>query len=126
MSAMGQKQTSSAIVIYVRFWGKSGRSGLPPGMSGFSHKRKSAMPAKEAIYRKVGVSHTRWQKSPCLAICSGKSCGGSMICDEDPLRRRPRESTARRKRHERCVWMAKSRCGNSLGNAVLSGDGRCH
>ena len=30
-----------------------------------------------------------------------------MICDEDPLRRRPRESTARRKRQERCVWMAR-------------------
>ena len=27
--------------------------------------------------------------------------------DEDPLRRRPRESTARRKRQERCVWMAR-------------------
>ena len=32
---------------------------------------------------------------------------GLMICDEDPLRRRPRESTARRKRQERCVWMAR-------------------
>ena len=30
-----------------------------------------------------------------------------MICDEDPLRCRPRESTARRKRQERCVWMAR-------------------
>ena len=30
-----------------------------------------------------------------------------MICDEDPLRRRPRESTARRKRQERGVWMAR-------------------
>ena len=30
-----------------------------------------------------------------------------MIYDEDPLRRRPRESTARRLRHERCVWMAR-------------------
>ena len=30
-----------------------------------------------------------------------------MICDEDPLRRRPRESTARRKRQERCVWIAR-------------------
>ena len=30
-----------------------------------------------------------------------------MIYDEDPFRRRPRESTARRKRHERCVWMAR-------------------
>ena len=30
-----------------------------------------------------------------------------MICDEDPLRLRPRESTARRKRQERCVWMAR-------------------
>jgi len=28
-----------------------------------------------------------------------------MICDEDPLRRRPRQSTARRKRQERCVWI---------------------
>ncbi len=26
--------------------------------------RQFVMPAKEAIYRKVGVSHTRWQKSP--------------------------------------------------------------
>ena len=40
-----------------------------------------------------------------------------MIYDEDPLRRRPRESTARRKRHERCVWMVakltewSSKCG---------------
>ena len=31
-----------------------------------------------------------------------------MIYDEDPLRRRPRESTARRKRHERHVWMARN------------------
>ena len=30
-----------------------------------------------------------------------------MIYDEDPLQRRPRESTARRLRHERCVWMAR-------------------
>ena len=30
-----------------------------------------------------------------------------MNCDEDPLRRRPRESTARRMRHEGCVWMAR-------------------
>ena len=30
-----------------------------------------------------------------------------MNCDEDPLRRRPRESTARRKRQEGCVWMAR-------------------
>ncbi len=30
-----------------------------------------------------------------------------MICDEDPLRRRPRESTAKRKRQERCVRMAR-------------------
>jgi len=28
-----------------------------------------------------------------------------MIYDEDPFRRRPRKSTARRKRQERCVWM---------------------
>ena len=30
-----------------------------------------------------------------------------MNCDEDPLRSRPRESTARSKRQERCVWMAR-------------------
>ena len=30
-----------------------------------------------------------------------------MIYDEDPFRRRPRESTARRKRQEGCVWMAR-------------------
>ena len=28
------------------------------------------------------------------AMCFGKSCGGSMNCDQDPLRRRPRKSTA--------------------------------
>jgi hypothetical protein len=33
--------------------------------------------------------------------------GGSKNCDEDPLRRKPREPTARRKRHERYVWMAR-------------------
>ncbi len=32
----------------------------------------------------VGVSRTRWQKSPCAAICSGKSCGGSMDCVDHP------------------------------------------
>ena len=32
-----------------------------------------------------------WPKSPCPGTCFGKSCGGSMNCDEDPLRRRPRE-----------------------------------
>ena len=32
-----------------------------------------------------------------------ETCGGSMNCDEDSLRRRPRESTARRKRQEGCV-----------------------
>jgi len=30
-----------------------------------------------------------------------------MICDENPLRRRLRESMARRKQQERCVWMAR-------------------
>ena len=30
-----------------------------------------------------------------------------MNCDEDPRRRRPRESTARRKRQERFAWMAR-------------------
>ena len=30
-----------------------------------------------------------------------------MICDQDPLRRRPRKSTVRRKRQEGCVWMAE-------------------
>ncbi len=30
-----------------------------------------------------------------------------MICDQDPLRRRPGKSTARRKRQERCVRMAR-------------------
>ena len=29
-----------------------------------------------------------------------------MIYDEDPFRRRPRKSTARWKRQEKCVWMA--------------------
>ena len=61
------------------------------------HNRKFVMPAKEAIYRKIGVSRTIWQKSPCPAICSGKSCGGSMVCGQDPLRCRPRKSTARYK-----------------------------
>nr|ABZ06078.1 hypothetical protein ALOHA_HF4000005I08ctg1g5 [uncultured marine microorganism HF4000_005I08] len=31
-----------------------------------------------------------------------------MICDEDPLRRRPRKSTARRKRQEKGVWMTEN------------------
>ena len=30
-----------------------------------------------------------------------------MNCDEDPLRRRPRESTAKRKRQEGCVCMTR-------------------
>ena len=30
-----------------------------------------------------------------------------MIYDEDPFRRRPRKSKARRKRQEKCVWMAR-------------------
>ncbi len=30
-----------------------------------------------------------------------------MIYDEDPFRRRPRKSTAKRKRQEKCVWMAR-------------------
>ena len=30
-----------------------------------------------------------------------------MIYDEDPFRRRPGKSTARRKRQEKCVWMAR-------------------
>ena len=42
-------------------------------MSACSHKRKFVMSANGASYRKVGVSNTRWQKSPCPAICSGKS-----------------------------------------------------
>ena len=31
-----------------------------------------------------------------------------MIYDEDPFRRRPRKSTARRKQQEKCVWMAEN------------------
>ena len=31
-----------------------------------------------------------------------------MICDEDPFRRRPRKSTARRKRQEKGVWMTEN------------------
>ncbi len=31
-----------------------------------------------------------------------------MIYDEDPFRRRPRKSTARRKRQEKCVWMTEN------------------
>ena len=31
-----------------------------------------------------------------------------MNCDKDPLRRRPRESTARRNRQEGCVWMTEN------------------
>ena len=31
------------------------------------------------------TSRFRWRKSPCLATCSGKSCGGSMNCDHRPL-----------------------------------------
>jgi len=30
-----------------------------------------------------------------------------MIYDKDPFRHRPRESTARKLRHERCVWAAR-------------------
>ena len=30
-----------------------------------------------------------------------------MIYGEDPLRRRPRKSTARLKRRKRCVWMTR-------------------
>ncbi len=65
------------------------------------------MLAEEARYRMAGTSRFNWPKSPCPGTCFGKSCGGSMNCDEDPLRRRPRESTARKKRQERCVWMAR-------------------
>ena len=31
-----------------------------------------------------------------------------MICDEDPLRRRPGALTVRRKRQEGCVWMTEN------------------
>ena len=34
-----------------------------------------------------------------------------MNCDEIPLQRRARESMARRKRHEGCVWMARKMTG---------------
>jgi len=40
---------------------------------------------------------------PCQEACSRKSWAWLMIYDEDPFRRRPRKSTARRKRQERCV-----------------------
>jgi len=30
-----------------------------------------------------------------------------MIVDEDPFQPMPRESTATRKRHEKCVWMVR-------------------
>ncbi len=39
MSALGQKRTSSAMVIYVRFRGLSGRSRAALCMSAYSHKR---------------------------------------------------------------------------------------
>ncbi len=31
-----------------------------------------------------------------------------MIYAQDPLRRRPRKSTARQKRRDRCVWMTEN------------------
>ncbi len=58
-------------------------------MSACSHKRKFAMPAEEAV---VATPRSRWRKSLCPGTCFGKSCGGLMTCDEDPLRRRPRKS----------------------------------
>ena len=39
-----------------------------------------------------------------------------MICDQDPFRRRPGKSTARRKRHERCVWMMRKLAEWSSGH----------
>ncbi len=69
-----------------------------------SWKRSSPLPRLSAM---AATSRSNWPKSPCPGTCFGKSCGGSMNCDEDPLRRRPRESTARRKRQEGCVWMAR-------------------
>ena len=35
-----------------------------------------------------------WPRLPCRGTCFRKSCGGSMNCDEDQLRCRPRKSTA--------------------------------
>ena len=60
-----------------------------------SHFRKFVMPAEEAVYRIVATSRSNLPRLPCRGTCFGKSCGGSMNCDQDPLRRRPRKSTAR-------------------------------
>ena len=55
----------------------------------------------------AGMSRSNWPKSPYSGTGFGKSCGGSMNCDEDLFRHRQRGSTARRKRHERRVRMAR-------------------
>ena len=51
----------------------------------------------------AATSRSNWRRLPCLGTCFGKSCSGSMNCDEDPLRRRPRESTARKKGEEKAT-----------------------
>jgi len=63
MSALGQKRTSESGAQNVRFTPESGHYSALHQMSAFSQKRTSA---------KVGVPHLRF----------GKSCSGSMICDQ--------------------------------------------
>ena len=54
---------------------------------------RNAILSKEDTAQMFGVSRTRRQKSPCPAISSGKSCGGSMDCVDQP-RQQPEEGGA--------------------------------
>ncbi len=73
-------------------------------LNGCEKSSSRSVPKMSAM---AGTSRSNWPESPFPGTCFGKSRGGSMNCDEDPLRSRPRELTAGRKRHERCVWMAR-------------------
>ena len=51
MSALGQKQTSRATSVYVRYWGLSGLSDAPLRMSAYSHKRAHSIIANVVDYQ---------------------------------------------------------------------------
>ncbi len=55
----------------------------------------------------VAVSLSDCPRWPYRQTYSGKSRAGLTLCEQDPLRRRPRKSTARYERRESYVWTTR-------------------
>ncbi len=74
MSALGHKQTSRALVIYVRYWGESGLSGAPLRMSAYSQERTLGPSLNRIFLSVLGPDHLGTSLHPlCLIGAPGLS-----------------------------------------------------